>query len=67
MTGIPVASDNNTLESTVIKIFEKLNVKVDPCNAEDCHWISSKNDPKRVIVKVSKRKMLPKYAFSREK
>ena len=56
LTGIPETSDNNALESTVLKIFERLEVKVDPSNVEDCHWISSKNGPKRVIVKDSKRK-----------
>ena len=55
LTGIPEISDNNTLESTALKIFERLEVKVDPSNVEDCHYISSKNGPKRVIVKVSKR------------
>ena len=56
LTDIPQISENNTLESTVLKIFEKLEVKVDPSNVEDCHWISSKIGLKRVIVKVSKRK-----------
>ena len=42
MTGIPKTSDNNALESTVLKIFEKLEVKMDPSNVEDCHWINSK-------------------------
>ena len=46
LTGIPETSDNNTLESTVLKIFEKLEVNMDPSNVEDCHWISSKNGPK---------------------
>ena len=55
LTGIPETSDNNTLESTVLKIFEKLEVKVDLSNVEDFHSISSKNGSKRVIVKVSKR------------
>ena len=65
LTGIPETSDNNTLESTVLKIFEKLEVNVDPSNVEDCHWISSKNSPKRVIVKVSKRKDAPKIRSSK--
>ena len=29
---------------------------MDPSNVEDCHWISSKNGSKPVIVKVSKYK-----------
>ena len=67
LTGIPKTSDNNTLESTVLKIFEKLEVNVDPSNVEDCHWISSKNGPKRVIVKVSKHKDASKIRSSKRK
>ena len=37
LTGIPETSDNNTLESTVLKIFERLEVKVDLSNVKDCH------------------------------
>ena len=67
LTGIPETSDNNTLESIVLKIFEKLEVNVDPSNFEDCHWISSKNDPKGVIAKVSKRKDASKIRSSKRK
>ena len=67
MTGIPETSDNNTLESTVLKIFERLEVRVGPSNVEDFHWISSKNSPKRVIVKVSKRKDATEIRSSKRK
>ena len=67
LTGIPETSDNNTLESTVLKIFDRLEVKVDLSNVKDCHWISSKNGPKRVIVKVSKRKDASKICSSKRK
>ena len=40
---------------------------MDPSNVEDCHCISSKNGPKRVIVKVSKRKDASKIRFSKRK
>ena len=53
LTGISETSHNNALESTVLKISEKLEVNVDSSNGENCHWLSSKNGPKRVIVKVS--------------
>ena len=46
LTGIPETNGNNTLENTVLKIFGKLEVNVDPSNVEDCHWISSKKWPK---------------------
>ena len=67
LTDIPETSDNNTLVRIVLKIFEKLEVNVDSCNIEDCHWISSKNDPKRVIVKVSKLKDAAKICSSKRK
>ena len=67
LTGIPETSDNNTLESTVLKTLEKLKVKMNPSNVEDCHWISSKNGLERVIVKVSKRKDASKILSSKRK
>ena len=67
LTGISETSDNNALEITVLKIFERLEVKVDPSNVEDCHWISSKNGLKRVIVKVSRRKDATKIQSSKRK
>ena len=67
LTSIPETSDNNTLESSVLKIFEKLEVNVDPSNVENCHWISSKNGPKLVIVKVSKRRDASKIRSSKRK
>ena len=35
LTGISETSDNNALENTVLKIFKKLEVNVDPSNVED--------------------------------
>ena len=67
LTGIPETSDNNTMESTVLKILEKLKVKMNPSNVENCHWISSKTGPKQVIVKVSKRKDASKILSSKRK
>ena len=67
LTGIPEANGNNTLENTVLKVFGKLEVNVDPSNVEDCHWVSSENGPKRVIVKVSKRKDAFKIRSSKRK
>ena len=67
MAGILEASDNNTLEITVLKIFEKLEVNVDPSNIEGCHWFSSKNGSKRVIVKVSKHNDASKIRPSKRK
>ena len=65
LIGNPETSDNNTLESNVLKIFEKMEVNVDPSNVEDCHWISSKNGLKRVTLKVSKQKDASKIRSSK--
>ena len=54
-------------KNTVLKIFGRLEIKVDPFNVEDCHSTSSKNGPKRVIVKVSKRKDATKIRSSKRK
>ena len=48
--------ENKDLERTVLDIFEKLDVMVDPSNVEDYHWIKSSKGPKKVIVKLSRRK-----------
>ena len=55
ITGIPDSINNDDLEETTIKIFDKLDVAIDPSNIEDCHWLKS-NGPKKVIIKFAKRK-----------
>ena len=59
--------ESNTLESTVLKILEKLEFKVDSSHVEDCHWIHSKQGLKPVIVKVSKCKDAAKICSSKRK
>ena len=40
---------NEDLGGTVLKVFEELNVVVDPSNVEDCHWVASRT---RLSIKV---------------
>ena len=47
--------ENSELEDTALQLFRKLDVEIDFCNTEDCHWLSSKR-LKIVIVKFSKQK-----------
>ena len=58
--------ENKDLERTVLSIFEKLDVMVDPSNVEDCHWIKSSKDPKKVIVKLCTRKNASKISLSKK-
>ena len=39
ITGVPGSVSNDDLEETTIKIFDKLDVAIDPSNIEDCHWL----------------------------
>ena len=55
ITGIPDSVSNNDLAETTIKIFDKLDVAIDPSNIEDYHWLKS-NGPKKVIFKFARRK-----------
>ena len=42
MTAIRGFTESKYLEQTVLKIFEKLDVMVDPANVDDCHWIKTR-------------------------
>ena len=53
--GVPDSVSNDDLEKTTIKIFDKLDVSVDPSNIEYCHWLKS-NGPKKVIIKFASHK-----------
>ena len=53
--GISDSISNDDLEETIIKIFDKLDVAINPSNIEDCHWLKS-NGPKKVIIKFARRK-----------
>ena len=56
LSSIPETVENKDLEGTLLCIFEKLDVMVDPGNVEDCYWIKSSKGAKKVIVKFSRRK-----------
>ena len=55
ITGVPDSVSNDDLEKTTIKIFDKLDVGIDPSNIEDYHWFKS-NGSKIVIIKFDRRK-----------
>ena len=54
ITGVPDSVINDDLEKTTIKIFDKLDVGIDPSNIEDYHWFKS-NGRKKVIIKFARR------------
>ena len=52
ITGLPDSVSNDDLE---IKIFDKLDVAIDPSDIEGCHWLKG-NGPKKVIIKFARYK-----------
>ena len=66
LSGIPETIENKDLEGTFLGIFDKLDVIVDPSNVEECHWIESITRPKKVIVKLSRRKDASKIRLSKK-
>ena len=56
ISGVPESVTDNDLEGKVLKLLEKIDVEVHPDHIEACHWIKSNAGPKKVIIKMSRRK-----------
>ena len=54
LVGIPASVSHDTLENTVLNIFDKMGCQIQKENIEDCHRISKHND--RTIIKFARRK-----------
>ena len=52
---MPSGTEDSQVESSVLKIYGKIYVKVDPQNIEARHRLKSSNNSKKVILKLSKR------------
>ena len=44
ISGIPSSIEDSALEDTVLKVFRKVNVLIDPSNVEDGHHLKSDNN-----------------------
>ena len=55
ISGLPSGTEDSQAESRVLKIYEKIYVKVDPQNVEARHRLKSSNNSKKVSKKLSKR------------
>ena len=60
VSGLAPDADIVTLEKKVIEVFESINCTIDPDNIESCHYLKSKNQPNKVIVKLSRMKDVAK-------
>ena len=67
ISGIPDSSLNNNLEETVLKIFNETGVTVNSRDVEVCHRLNQKANPKKVIIKLSKRKDVARVMNNKKK
>ena len=65
--GIPDSIPNNNLEETVLKIFNETGVTVNSRDVEACHRLNQKANPKKVIIKLSKRKDVARVMNNKKK
>ena len=56
MLRIRDSTPNNNLEETALKIFNETGVKVNSRDVEASHHLNQKANPKRLIVKLSRKK-----------
>ena len=56
ISGIPASLVDNGLKSKVFEILKEINVPIDPSLVDDCHCLPSKDLPKKVIIKLNRRK-----------
>ena len=56
ISGISGSISNNNLEETVLKIFNETGVTVNSRDVKACHHLNQKANPKKVMIKLSKRK-----------
>lgn len=66
VAGIPNNTQDSELEETVLNVFDKIDVSVQPEHIEACHWIKS-NGSAKVIVKFSRRKDADKVRKAKKK
>ena len=65
--GIPDSIPSNNLEETVLKIFNETGITVNSRDVEACHRLNQKTNPKKVIIKLSKRKDVARVMKNKKK
>ena len=66
-TGIRDSIPNNILEETVLKIFSETGVTVNSRDVKACHRLNQNTNPKKVIIKLSKRKDVARAMNNKKK
>ena len=67
ISGILVSVADISLESKVLQMLEKIDIPIDSTFVEDCHRLPSKGSPKKVIIKLNRRKDIGKILLNKKK
>ena len=67
ISGVPESVSDKDLEGKVLNLFQKIDIEVHPDNIEGCHWVKSNAGPKKVIIKMSRRKDADKIRRAKKK
>ena len=67
ISGIPANVADNDLESKVLEILEEIDVPIDPSLVDNCHRLPSKGSPKKVIVKLNRRRDIRRILLNKNK
>ena len=66
ISGVPASVTDNDLEGKVLKLLEKIDVEVHHDHIKACHWIKPNAGPKKVIIKMPRRKDAVKIRRARK-
>ena len=67
ISRIPDSISNNNLEETVPKIFSETGVTINSRDVEACHRLNQPANPKKVIIKLPKRKYVARVMNDKKK
>ena len=67
ISGIPASLPDIGLKSNVLEILKEIYVPINPCLVEDCHRLPFKGLPKKVILKLNRRKGIRRILFNKSK
>ena len=67
ISGIPASATDNGLESKILEILEEIDIPIDPKLVEDYHRLLSKSSPKKVIIKLDRRKDIRRILLNKSK
>ena len=65
ISGIPPSVKDNELETKALTILEEIDAPVDVGLLGDCHRLPSKGNPKKVILKLNRRKDASKVLLNK--